>query len=236
VGRIQPRYGEDKYPLGRLVLDRASDAALSRSDLVRRLRYIRIGKGHQALHTALITGVVPPQIAKHLAEALELDEPVVAAVIAATERQRRDEAGKYLLVRESAYRAAFKPCLRTETDRARPEPIFIAAMIGTARLRHVGLPDEVWLGSAEHRDRALKLVIQAHYRDGGGWVAAFGTIIGYSAIVVPGYGADFGFAFDVDGNRVGGMRELARLGEATLGLKRGDTRLTALFRNSVRGQ
>lgn len=184
------------------------------------------------LHAALTTGVVPPQITKHLAEALEVDDALVAAVTGATERQRRDEAGRHRLAREIAYRAAFKPFLRTETDRAIPEPIFMAALLGTARLRHVQVADEVWLGNAEHRDRILKPIIQGHYRDSGGSVAAFGQIIGYTAVTMPGYGGDFGFGFDLNGNRIGPMREVARLGEATLGLRRGDTRLTGLLRNA----
>lgn len=133
--------------------------------------------------------------------------------MAATERQHRDEAGRALLARESAYRAAFKPFLRTNTDRAIPEPIFVAALIGTARLRHVAVPDEVWLGDADYRDMLLKPIIQRHYQDSGGRVAAFGNIIGYTAVTLPGYGADFGFSFDLDGNRLGPMREVGRLGK-----------------------
>lgn len=227
---VPARFGEDAYPLGRFIIDRAQALGLDRSDLVRRLGYTRIGKGHQALHTALVTAVVPPQIAGRLGQALQSDESVTAAVVAATERQRRDEAGRDILARETAYRAAFKPHLRTETARSVPEPICVAALVGTARLRLVAMPDEVWLGAADQRDRALKRVIQKHYRDSRGWVPAFGAIIGYTLVTLPGYRADFGFGFDVDGSRIGPMREVERLPKAGWGKKPRDTRLAELLK------
>ena len=227
---VQARFGEDAYPLGRFLIDRAQALGLDRRDLVRRLGYTRIGKGHQALHTALVTGVAPPQIAGHLGQALQTDESVITAVLAATERQRRDEAGRDILARETDYWAAFKPHLRTETARFVPEPICVAALVGTARLRLVAMPDEVWLGAADQRDRALQRVIQDHYRESGGWVPAFGAIIGYTFVTLPGYRADFGFGFDLDGNRLGPMREVERLPEAGLGMKPRDTRLAGLLK------
>jgi hypothetical protein len=49
---------------------------------------------------------------------------------------------------------------------------------------------------------------------------------------MPGYLVDFGFAFDINGNPAGPMQAVYRLGQATLGGKRGDTRLTGLLRNT----
>jgi hypothetical protein len=46
---IQARFGEDAYPVGRFVLDRARVLGLTRTDLVRRLCYPDISKGHKAL-------------------------------------------------------------------------------------------------------------------------------------------------------------------------------------------
>ncbi len=46
---IQVRFGEDKYPIGRFILDRARALCMSRNDLVRRLGYHDIGSGHEAL-------------------------------------------------------------------------------------------------------------------------------------------------------------------------------------------
>jgi len=44
---IQASFGEDAYPLGRFILDRAQALGLSRTELVRRLGYRQIGNGHR---------------------------------------------------------------------------------------------------------------------------------------------------------------------------------------------
>jgi hypothetical protein len=153
--------------------------------------------------------------------------------MAATQRQQEDDARSRLLARETAHRTAFKPHLRVETERVIPQPIFVAALIGTARLRFVELPGEAWHVSHDERDRLVRQAVRDHYREHGGWVPAFGAIVGYTAVMVPGYRIDFGFPYDLNGNPTGPMRPVERLGEATLGMKRGDTRLTGLLKNAT---
>jgi hypothetical protein len=46
-----------------------------------------------------------------------------------------------------------------------------------------------------------------------------------------GYRVDSGLAFDLNGDPAGPLEPVKRLGEAGLGTKRGDTRLTGLFRD-----
>ena len=46
---IQARFGEDTYPIGRFLLERTRALGISRSELVSRLGYRQIGKGHKAL-------------------------------------------------------------------------------------------------------------------------------------------------------------------------------------------
>src|SRR5467141_3471918 len=46
---IQARFGEDAYPIGRLVLNRAQALGVSRTELVRRLGYQKPNNGHRAL-------------------------------------------------------------------------------------------------------------------------------------------------------------------------------------------
>jgi len=121
--------------------------------------------------------------------------------------------------------------LRTETARIRPEPVFVAALLGVARLRHVPLTDQVWREDADERERLVKRAILDHYRSQNGWVPAFGAIIGYTLVTMAGYLVDFGFPFDLIGDRAGPMRPVERLGEALLGTKRGDTRLTGLLKD-----
>ena len=116
---FQPRFGEDAYPIGRLILDRARTLSVSRTELVRRLGYRKIGNGHKALAEALRTGFVPAHIRKHLSGALELAEAEVDSVIESTSRQRQDEWRARLLARETEHRADFYSGI----DRHGPVPI-----------------------------------------------------------------------------------------------------------------
>jgi len=169
---------------------------------------------------------------KHLSGALELDEAVVDSVIESTSRQRQDEWRARLLARETEHLAHFQPHLRTETARTIPEPIFIAALIGTARLRLVEVTSEIWEASADNRNRLVEQAIRDHYRAHKAHVVPFGAILSYTLVTLPGYLVDFGYPFDVAGNPTGPMQEIKRLGEASLGVKRGDTRLSGLLRNT----
>jgi hypothetical protein len=224
---------------------------MSRNDLVRRLGYGDIGSGHEALNAVMLSGlVVAPHVANHLAAALEVDDAVVASVIGATMRQKRDEArlvrtiwkltdtirGKKRRLRvehERAYLAFFRPHLQVQTERAVPSPIFVAALLTVTRLRIIHLPVEGLTVNDQARDRIIKPIIIDHWRENDGRVPAFGGIMGYVLVLVAGYGGfDFGLPFSITGDRAGAMQKVERLGEATLGTRRGDTRLTGLLKNS----
>jgi hypothetical protein len=167
-----------------------------------------------------------------LASALAVEDRLLMAVIEATDWQRRDEQRAQVLAREAAYRAGFKPHLRTETARIRPEPLFIAALMGTARLRHVPLPDRAWQLDAKERDALVKRTISDHYERQHGRIISFGEIVSYTLVILPGYLVDFAIPFDLNGDRAGPMCAVQRLSEATLGIKRGDTRLTGLLKDT----
>jgi hypothetical protein len=174
-------------------------------------------------------------IAQHLAGALQVENELVAAVTAATARQQQDKASQRTLARETAYRTAFKPHLRCETERAIPEPLFVAALLTSARLRLVPVCSETWHASADERDRLLKRAIQDHYREHAARIIAFGAVVAYTAVLMPGYLVDFGFSYDLNGDPVGPMQSVERLQEAFLGTKPDDSRLTGLFRGTPIG-
>ena len=179
----------------------------------------------------MTTGVMPPQIGMHFAAALEIDDALAHAILAATERQRRDERRGKVPARENAYRSAFKPHLRVETARSVPSPIFVAAIIGVPRILNVALSPEVYEATDEVRDRLAKRVVRDHYHENRGRVPAFGEITGYVLVTLPGYEIDFGFPYNVEGNPAGPMRPVERLGEATIEERRGGTWLTGLLNN-----
>jgi len=185
------------------------------------------------LSDILASGIVPrtTHLASHLAAALEVNDRLLNAAIEATEWQRRDQTRAQVLGHEVAYRAAFRPHLRCETTRNRPEPLFIAALMGTVRLRQVPLSDRAWQLDAEGRDAMVKRVILNHYQTQHGRIISFGEIVGYTLVTLPGYLVDFGIPFDLNGNCAGPMCVVQRLSEATFGTKRDDTRLTGLLKN-----
>jgi hypothetical protein len=228
---ILARFGEDKYPIDRFILDRARALGLSRRGLVRRLGYRELAGAHKALSSTLLTGVITPLIEHHLAGALETDETLVRAVIAATRRQKRDEACCIRNDRDRAYRASCRPHLQIQTERIVPSPIFIAALLTVARLRIIRLPDEAITADEDARNHTIKAIILDHWRETGGRVPAFGGITGYFLVIIAGYGGDFGLPYNVAGDPAGGMRKVERLGEASLGIRRGDTRLTGLLKD-----
>jgi hypothetical protein len=230
---FQTRHGEDAYPIGRFILARAKALGFSRTDLVRRLGYRELNSGHRALTELMLTGMLPPFIQKKLAAAVEVEPDLLDAVLAATAQELRDEAGMRMVAKEQAYRAAFRPHLQVATARRVPSPIFIAAMLTTARLRCVPLPDDTFATATLSRDRIIKALIIEHYRSRRGHVSAFGAITGYVLVLLVGYGrVDFGLPYDRHGDPAGPMQKIERLPEASLGTKRGDARLTGLFKNS----
>jgi hypothetical protein len=230
---LQPRFGEDRYPIGRFILVRSRVLGISRTELVHRLGYQNIGSGHRALTEVLLTGAVTSHIAKHLANALDLDDALAEAVIDATTRQKRDEASRRRVESARAYCNSFRPSLQVQTQRAVPSPIFVAALLTVARLRIIALPDEALIANEEARDRIIKTTIIDHWHENNGYVPAFGGITGYVLVLVAGYGGfDFGLPFSVTGDRAGAMQKVERLGQATLGTRRGDTRLTGLLKDS----
>jgi hypothetical protein len=230
---MRARFGETEYAISRLVLERAKSLGLSRTELVRRLGYGNLNGGHAVLTELLMTGTQSPIIAPRLAEALDVDPDLLDQVSVATARQQHDEARAQILERERAYRAAFRPHLQIQTERKVPSPIFLAALMGTARLRLISLSDDTFAADSDARDRAIKAVILQHYRDHSGRVPAFGAITGYVLVLLAGYdGLDFGLPFDEHGERIDSMCAVRRLPEAMLGKKRADGCLNGLLRLS----
>jgi hypothetical protein len=134
---------------------------------------------------------------------------------------------------ERAHRASFRPHLQVETQRAVPSPILIAALLTVARLRSIPLSDDALTVNHEARDSIITPIIIDHWGENNGRVPAFGGIIGYVLVLVAGYGgSDFGLPFSITGDRAGAMQKIERLGQATLGTRRGDVSLTGMLKDS----
>jgi hypothetical protein len=233
MSTFQTRFYEDHFPIGRLIASRAQFLGLTRRQLVERLDFDdRLAKGHQVLAEMMTTGIVPSYVTT-LAAALELDQTVVDRVLHLTAWQQEAEWLQDMLVHEELYRASFKPHLHVKTERNRPEPIFIAAMLTVEQLRLVCLPEEIDSADEKEREQIVREAIQKHYRNRHGSVPAFGRITGYFFVCIPGFGGvDFGVPYDRHGSRTGEMVLVRRIPEATLGIRPADTRLTGFLRNS----
>ena len=216
---FRPRYGEDGYAIGRLILERAAELGLGRYQLVVRLGYANISRGHRSLANALLTGRAGPFLLAGLAPALEVEQSVVDEALAATARQHGLEALAKRRAEERAYYAAFRPHLRCETERIVPQPIFIAGLLGVARLRIVPVDPRIWYKGPDTRDWLALKAICSHYREHTGKLPGYGRITGYALVLAPGVFCDLALPYDVRGHRSGPMRPIPRLGKASLTVK-----------------
>jgi hypothetical protein len=208
---FQPRHGEDAYPIGRLVLGRAAELGLSRSELVVRLGYRNISRGHRSLANTLLTGRSGPFLLANLAAALEVEQSIVDEALAATSRQHAPEALVKRRADERAYYAAFRQHLRYETERSIPQPKFVAGLVALQRLRIVNVDHRVWYKGPEHRDRLELTAVQGHYREQEGCIPGFGRITSYALVLAPGVFCDLAISYDIRGRRSGPMRSVPRV-------------------------
>jgi hypothetical protein len=215
---FETRFGDDRYPMGRLVLRRAADLGLSRSEVVRRLGYLNADKGHRRLGRLLTTGAVPPQIGSVLAAAFEVEPGTVQAAIAETAAQHHAEKEARLDAEDAAYRAAFRPHLRAEVEHAVPMPIFVAIVRGPG-LRLVAMPEGAWTTDDVERRRHIKRAIISHYSAWRGRLSAYGKIVGYTAVIETTGRFDVGMPFGVDGAPIESSVLVERIGTGALMVK-----------------
>lgn len=230
---MQPRYYEDRYPLGRFILDRANTLGFTRRQLVERVGFCeRPAKGHQVLSEILLTGTVP-RYCTNLADALEVDQSFSDEILFATARQQEAEWQRDLIGEEEVYRAEFRPHIQIQTERSVPSPIFVAALLTVERLKIVRLPEAFVSAEQHERDETVRAAIIQHYSESSGRVPAFGGVTGYIVVRTAGFGGvDSGLPYGCEGSAIGPMVSVRRLPHATLGVKKGDTRLTGLLRNT----
>jgi hypothetical protein len=121
---IQPRYGEDAYPIGRFILDRARALRLTRTEVVRRLGYRDLGAGHRVLNTILHTGMVPTAFA--LPNKPRICSRSRRSTFYGCTRSDREpntrRAARPSACSGGSLQSSVQPHLRTEAARIRPEP------------------------------------------------------------------------------------------------------------------
>jgi hypothetical protein len=199
-------------PLTTFIQNRCRQLGLRKIDLIRRTSYRNHAKGLRRLDALLAGNLDDAQeLLRSLPEALDIrpDEfhRVVQETRDALELERREAAA----VAEAEWRAAFVPHAVILVERDIPQPIFVAAFIGTKRLLHIEFDNKE---SSTFLDQALE---QAKTRPGMFWdstevLPAFGKVVG----VVINYTPEYAVYHDLEGNVLASRPRAHRIGEATL--------------------
>ena len=135
-----------------------------------------------------------------LPAALEVPVDVIKRAVEDTQRYIRE-------AEEAAWRAAFRPHAIILTERERPQPIFVAALIGVDVL--LRLDFDLSSGPATFLDQSLDALRQRLAR-WHGCLPAFGRATG----LIINYSPDHAIRFDLEGNALEHFDRAHRLGIA----------------------
>jgi hypothetical protein len=180
---------ENTFPINALVSRRCNELGLSPAQLIRRCGYGNVSKGLRRLDQ-LRTGDFKHSagLIEKLPAALGVSPDAVQSAVNATQQLIHD-------AEEAAWRAAFKPHAVLLTERERPSPLFIAAIIGIDELLRVDF--DLTQNPDSFRDQAIDGLRQKLKRWHGN-LPAFGRPTGF----IVNYSPDHAVEFDVTGNPV----------------------------------
>lgn len=203
----------ERFAIGNLVSNRCRELGLGRADLIRRTSYKNLAKGLRRLDE-LFAGDLErtKDLIRALPDALDTPDHVVETAVAETKQQLEEDALRIAQEKEAAWRATFVPHAIILTERARPEPIFVAAFIGVERLLRIDF--DLSAGRASYINQALNGVRLklAGFKPEVGRIPAFGRPIG----LVVNYSPDRAVRFDLEGNALEILQRAYRIGEAYL--------------------
>lgn len=200
-----------------LVRERCRELSLSPAELIRRCGYINVSRGLRRLdqlrngdfeRSAGLLDLLP----KGLGVPAEL-------VKQAVETSKREIAE----AREAAWRRAFKPHAIILTEKSRPEPVFLAGLIGVDALLRIDF-DPIH-DRASYRTQAIEGICSRLKR----WNKSFERGKGIGSFSLPAFGRPTGFVinyaddrgvrFDLEGRAVEILAGAYRVGLATSALR-----------------
>ena len=189
-----------------LIDTRRNELGLSAVELIRRCNYKNVAKGLRRLEH-LCNGEFNGQsgLIQALPDALGVSSEVVGQAVEETQRYLRD-------TEEAAWRAAFKPHAVIVTDRARPEPLFVAFFIGVNRLVRVDF--DLTQRPVTFLRQALDGVREKLSEWRGDRLPAFGKPMG----VIINYSPDRAVRFDLTGKPIAIFDKAHRLGRASFSI------------------
>ena len=175
------------------------ELGLSREELIRRCGYKNISKGLrrlEQLYAADFKGSAG--LIAMLPAALDVPRDVIKQTVEDTRRFLHES-------REAAWRAAFRPHAIILTERERPQPLFIAALIGVEVLLRIEF--DLTAGPATFPRQALDGLREKLAR-WHGYLPAYGRAIGF----IVNYSPDRAIRFALEGNAVELFDRAYRLG------------------------
>lgn len=140
-------------PIAILIKQRCQTLGISRSDLVTRLGYRNITKGLRNVQNVCNGKLVRyPALIRSLPNALNVSDRAVDTAINNTKAVLKAAAKNKQEHENALYRANFQPHAVILTERSRPSPIFVVALLGADTLLRINVdlsqPRETWLPQA----------------------------------------------------------------------------------------
>jgi hypothetical protein len=219
-GNEEGQMPNELLPIESFIHARLTELGLTEDDFLRRLGYRKMPKARQHLAQLYLGDCSRRMLVQRLPEALEVPASLVRKAVEETGRQLR-------LAEDDAYRAVFKPHAVILTERLIPQPIFVAAFIGPARLQRidfdVALPPESFVRQAldglhqkllEFNPRLKKAKCTPDIVRHRGNIPAFGRPTGF----VVNYTPDHAVRFDLNGNAVETLERARRIGSVSYSL------------------
>lgn len=190
----------DQITISDLIRSRCTDLNLTDAELVRRAGYRNTSKGLrrlQQLRTGDLNAIA--SLLAGLAGALELSPEAIKAAVAVTRRQLRMEE-------EATWRAAFVPHAIIVCERSRPEPLFVAFVIGVDRLIRIEF------ASASAPVSYVAQALAEIKKRLAAWKSEVLPAFGRPTGLIINYTPDWSVEFDLDGRPLGAFDEARRPG------------------------
>jgi hypothetical protein len=178
---------QSMLPIAALIVKRIAELGLTREHVVRRCGYRNISKGLRHLDQ-LCQGdfVGAAGLVQALPTALELPNDVMSQAIEATKGRLQDAA-------EASGKAEFKPHAIIVTERTRPEPMFVAGIIGIDRLLRIEM--DLMKSPVTFPSQAITGIDEKLRRWKSDRLPGFGSPLGF----IVNYAVDRAVRFDLTG-------------------------------------
>lgn len=167
------------YEISKLINQVISGNKQRKRDIVLKLGYRNLDKGHRRLYHLIETGECPEPIKKMLPSALGVDPQVVEDAFKATSQQIAEELELARRRQEEYERRTFKPHLWIEHELSRPKSITMVLFTGVDNYKVVNLPNIIVKLDWKYQVRVVEDTIRRHQQNKGTEDCMFGKVTGY---------------------------------------------------------